>query len=418
MRKLLPKISIAFLIILSFHSAGHAFKLPDTGQTLCYQTVSPYDEMSCNGTGQDGEYSINPMSFSGNVDSVTGVTWQSISEEPTRANWYRASGTYHKDNNPDTISVCGSLGMRLPTKRELISIVNYGTYNPAFSALFADVYMEYPYWSSTKSGYYYESAWIVYFEDGNADYDGYLENFPAGYVWCVSGGEEVIPSFTDNNNGTITDNNTGLMWQKCSRGQNNNDSCTGSASYSVWGDALAYCNNLVLPLTSGYDDWRLPNIKELESLTDDAFYTPVIDPAYFPATPVDTYWSSTTYALYPYSAWGVAFRYGNVNDFDKGGSGYVRCVRGGVCANQPVKIGNAAAAYEQIQEAYAAAGPTETIRSRAVSLGENLTFANGKMITLIGGYDCDFKTNGDFTTIARLTIGGTDKVTISKMVIK
>jgi pimeloyl-ACP methyl ester carboxylesterase len=121
-------------------------------------------------------------------------------------------------------------------------------------------------------------------------------------------------NLVDNGNGTVTDNRTGLMWQQ------------GEPGSMTWGNALSYCEGLSL---GGYSDWRLPNIKELESLTDDTRYSPAIDTSFFPNA-YAYYWSSTTYAFYPDRAWYVFFKYGYVYVSDKYFAGnYVRCVRGG-----------------------------------------------------------------------------------------
>jgi RHS repeat-associated protein len=120
--------------------------------------------------------------------------------------------------------------------------------------------------------------------------------------------------FTDNDNGTVTDSKTGLMWQQ------------GEPGYMTWGSALSYCEGLPL---GGHSDWRLPNIKELESLTDDARYYPAIDTNFFPNALASYYWSSTTGAFGPSGAWGVGFSGGGVYGGDKDGYYYVRCVRGG-----------------------------------------------------------------------------------------
>jgi len=55
-----------FLFLTSMWTYAEAFQLPDTGQTKCYRTVSPYPEIPCAGTGQDGACNINPMSFTDN----------------------------------------------------------------------------------------------------------------------------------------------------------------------------------------------------------------------------------------------------------------------------------------------------------------------------------------------------------------
>ncbi|NWF76199.1 MAG: DUF1566 domain-containing protein [Nitrospirae bacterium] len=123
---------------------SEAFKLPDTGQTKCYDTAG--NEISCAGTGQDGEYNINPMSYTDNgngtvTDNNTGLIWQkcsvgqnndsTCSGSALTYNWYQASGTYHETYNPFSQDVCGSLNLgghsdwRLPTKKELVTIVDY-----------------------------------------------------------------------------------------------------------------------------------------------------------------------------------------------------------------------------------------------------------------------------------------------------
>jgi hypothetical protein len=126
-------------------------------------------------------------------------------------------------------------------------------------------------------------------------------------------------SFVNNGNGTVTDNKTGLVWQQ------------GEPGSKTWDSALSYCEGLSL---GNKTDWRLPNIKELESITDDSRYSLAIDTSFFPNAYASGYWSSTTYAynpaFYPYGAWDVNFYGGSVvygsKDYD---SLYVRCVRGG-----------------------------------------------------------------------------------------
>jgi hypothetical protein len=127
-------------------------------------------------------------------------------------------------------------------------------------------------------------------------------------VYAIAG------DFTDNGDGTVTDENTGLMWQQ------------GEAGTMHWEGALTYCEGLSL---AGYSDWRLPNIKELESITDDGLYSPAIDTNYFPNAHASGYWSSTTGADGTSCAWGVDFGNGNVDCRDKSNGSYVRCVRAG-----------------------------------------------------------------------------------------
>jgi len=114
--------------------------------------------------------------------------------------------------------------------------------------------------------------------------------------------------------GTVTDNNTGLTWQQ------------GEGGLKTWEDAISYCEGLSL---AGYTDWRLPNIKEIESITDYTLYNPVIDTNFFPDVETLWYWSSTIDAGLSSAAWYVYFNNGYVYNNLKTNNYYVRCVRGG-----------------------------------------------------------------------------------------
>ncbi len=143
--------------------------------------------------------------------------------------------------------------------------------------------------------------------------------------------------YTDNGDGTVTDTDTGLTWQKA------------SSSGKTWEQALAYCESLSL---GGYTDWRLPTVKELQSLADYSRYNPAINTAYFPDTAASSYWSSTTDVGDTRSVWCMFFYggyvesgYGFVTHYCyKYLSYYVRAVRGGqsgplgdlVIAQQPM----------------------------------------------------------------------------------
>ena len=119
--------------------------------------------------------------------------------------------------------------------------------------------------------------------------------------------------FTDNGDDTVTDNCTGLMWQKK----------TAPRDYS-WRQALRYCERLEL---GGYADWRLPNVRELQSIADYGRYDASIDPLF--AAESDWYWSSSSHIDDPDYAWFVDFEEGYVDYDDKDEAYYVRAVRGG-----------------------------------------------------------------------------------------
>ena len=121
--------------------------------------------------------------------------------------------------------------------------------------------------------------------------------------------------YTDNGDQTITDNRTDLIWQK------EDDNTTRN-----WEGAITYCEGLTLASQS---DWRLPNIRELESIVKDSTYSPAIDTTWFPNTDSSDYWASTTGASNTSYAWHVYFDYGYVYGSNKSDNNYVRCVRGG-----------------------------------------------------------------------------------------
>ncbi|MBU4055376.1 MAG: DUF1566 domain-containing protein, partial [Proteobacteria bacterium] len=69
------------------------------------------------------------------------------------------------------------------------------------------------------------------------------------FILCSTAYAELV----DNGDGTVTDTETGLMWQK------------DEAGAMSWQNALTHCETMDL---AGYDDWRLPNRNELQSIVD------------------------------------------------------------------------------------------------------------------------------------------------------
>jgi len=142
------------------------------------------------------------------------------------------------------------------------------------------------------------------------------------------------PRFTDNGDGTVTDNLTGLIWLE-------DANCFGTRN---WDNALSDSNGLAsgsCGLTDGSiaGDWRLPNRNELASLVDKAYYSPALpdtagtgqwsegDP--FTGVQSNVYWSSTTSANGTTFAWYVYMDLGYVDYGYKSNNGYVWPVRGG-----------------------------------------------------------------------------------------
>ena len=136
------------------------------------------------------------------------------------------------------------------------------------------------------------------------------------------------PRFTDNSDGTVTDNLTELIWLKTAN-------CDGT---KTWANAITFSNNLangVCGLTDGSipRDWRLSNLKELGSLLDLGQYGPAL-PSGHPFIGItdetaNRFWSSTTYVPRPSEAWYIEMYNGVTDAFDQGTRAFVWPVRGG-----------------------------------------------------------------------------------------
>jgi len=287
--------------------------LPDTGITECYDNAQAIECPSPGQPfyGQDAQYVTNPMSYTDNLhgtvtDNVTGFMWQREDDNQTR-NWESALA-YCEDL---VLPQGGYTDWRLPDKYELQSIVDLGRLEPAIDTLVFSGTNPSWYWSSTGYANNISNAWSVDFLVG---YERTTEKSSSWYVRCVRG-QSIERSFTDNGDGTITENTTHLMWQK-----------EEADTDMDWEQALLYCENLNL---AGHDDWRLPDIKELRSIVDNTRFLPSIDTTYFPGCQggPPPYWSSSTNAAYADAAWGVHFVSGGSHYYYKIPASHVRCVR-------------------------------------------------------------------------------------------
>lgn len=136
--------------------------------------------------------------------------------------------------------------------------------------------------------------------------------------------------FIINGNGTVTHAKTQLMWKQCAESLSGT-SCTGIATAMNWANALNAANTANTTAFAGYTDWRLPNVKEIESIVEFCGYNPAINQVAFPATPTGflPFWSSSSFVSGPTGAWFVFFSDGNTGASDKAYNGFVRLVRGG-----------------------------------------------------------------------------------------
>jgi quinol monooxygenase YgiN len=313
-------------------------RLLKTGQKRCWDSSgTPTD---CEDTGQDANFQAGaPLPYprftdngDGTVtDNLTGLVWlknANLFDEVTRDQALEyarnlASGSYglSDDSQPGD--------WRLPNVNELESLLDLN--NSSGPALphghpFTNLQPA-NYWSSTSVAAFPALGWYVALAVGPPVFDlkfNYMRMWPVrgeseivprtGQGQCYSPFGEPIdcegtgqdgevragapwpdPRFTDNGDGTVTDNLTGLVWLK-----------DGNAfGTRTWHQALEDCRSLhngKCGLTDGSQpgDWRLPNINELRSLEDYGQHTPAL-PSDHPFTNVrqSLCWSSTTVASAP-----------------------------------------------------------------------------------------------------------------------
>lgn len=357
MKKYLKSFFLFSLCVLILPIFAQAFdRWPDTGQTKCYNNtveISPCPTEGESFYGQDASYNINPQSYtkldaSGNTlpdnvtswtmtrDNVTGLVWEAKTDDGSihdKDNTYTWCDTNPATNGGDA----GTCGMdphttdfiddlnaanygghndwRIPTIKELATIVNSEIYNASINNTFFPNTASSNYWTSTTYAYSNGDAWRVRFSSGVTEGKSKSNSY---YVRAVRAGQSgTSNNFVDNNDGTVTDTATGLMWQKA----------TQAGPPKSWESAIADCESLSL---ANHDDWRLPDRNELLSLVDFSRYNSSIDPSFFPDTVLSYYWTSTTCAAVNSYAWLVYFCHGNILIWDKSiAYAYARAVRAG-----------------------------------------------------------------------------------------
>ncbi len=275
-------------------AASSMKKLPDTGQLL------PATAM----VGEDSDYTMNAPSFTDNnngtiTDNVTGLMWQKT--DNGECTWENAV------SNASSITTGGYSDWRLPTPSEAFSILNHQL-NPALNSVYftnhAGVSPDY-WWTSDIFGSSTTNVWCTN-SGGGLGPKPKAETLSAGgskwyHARYVRGAKPNNGhSYINNGDGTITDTDTNLMWSQAP-----------SSSLS-WSAGVAYAEGLAL---AGYSDWRLPNVKELQSLVDitratatGATTSACINRTLFPAASATAYWSSTSVKSGTFTeAWLVEF---------------------------------------------------------------------------------------------------------------
>lgn len=338
---------ISLLVLFLTHTAyAQPYKVVDTGQTIYYNNLYEITAPASGEPfyGQDAQYDGYQPSYSDNgdgtvTDNVTGLMWQKAVSDKMTFDEALAGA--------DAFSLADYDNWRLPTIKELYSLILFSGVDPSgwqgsdtdlLTPFIDTTYFEFEYgdesageriidaqyWSSTvyvsttMNGD--ETAFGVNFADGR------IKGYPAepvgppgqefimtSFVKYVRNGSEYgVNDFIDNNDGTITDNATGLMWQQ-------NDSETGLN----WEEALNWVAQKNTENYLGYNDWRLPNAKELQSIVD---YTrspattnsAAIDPLFTCSIITDEggednypfYWTGTTHANMQNGSYGAYLCFG------------------------------------------------------------------------------------------------------------
>ncbi len=302
---------------------------PVDGKVLKTGQIKSYDGegniVTDDSVKDDGYYQIGKArSYSRRgdvvIDNTTGLEWQD--NESIEKLWITHTNYYARDysnTSGDTAATyCSNLtldggGWRLPSIEELETLVDNGKHNPSvtenvFQHIFSSNYM-----SSNDINH---TVWAVSLVSGSS---GTVHKFFDNYVRCVRGGP-LEPSDLSRSGEIVTDAITQLQWQ---------DNEVVKTAKGTWAEAIDYCENQLA--LGGYDDWRLPNIKELNSIKDRTWFDPAIDTGTFVNAFSSYYWSSTTDASSSYIAWHADFKGGgSFSQYGyKDSNFYMRCVRGG-----------------------------------------------------------------------------------------
>jgi len=237
-------------------------------------------------TTRDGGVSQSYDASSGDVviDGVTRLTWER-KVDPGSHSWDEAQA----------YCACLALGgyqdWRLPTRIELVSIVDFTKTDPALDGVAFPATSGDYFWTSSLLAENPSTAWYVYFFDGNT-HSGGMDS--AYRVRCVRSEATATPTerYTIAGDGTVFDKVTKLTWQR-----------TLDMATRSWSEANAYCAGLML----AGPGWRLPNMKELQTLVDERATSPAIAGAAFPGTPSEAFWTSSPLVGGPAEAWFVNF---------------------------------------------------------------------------------------------------------------
>jgi hypothetical protein len=296
--KLMTKTKIFFvagLLLGAFHytlaqSVLKSMKrLPDTGQSTSY-TNTP---------GEDADYNINTPFYQNNgngtiTDTITGLMWQQVDGGEMT---FDKATTYAND-----LVLGGFSDWRMPSILELNSLLNHDKNNPALNTVYFTATAAQYWWSGQKQVNDATKAWCANAGGGIGNHPvsetvsaGGAKKFHVRAVRDISSPTTIATRFLDNKNGTTTDQLTGLIWQQVPT-----DSMT-------WEQALITAEGMSIGSSSL---WRMPNIKELQSISEATIYNPSINKTYFSGISTTQCWASTSLSNQSTKAWYLDTQYG------------------------------------------------------------------------------------------------------------
>ena len=282
-------------------------KLPDTGQSKSYTDT----------LGEDSDYTINAPELIDNLDGtitdkITGLMWQKVDGgEMTHSSALQYA---------DSLTLGSFTDWRLPIAFEIYSIQNLQVNNPALNTTyFTKSNAEY-WWTSDLQVNDNSRVWVSNAGGGIGNHlksetisAGGTKRYHARAVRNIKENISLQKRFEVIDDDVVVDSLTGLMWQ---RKISNNP--------MTWENALAFSEQLSL---GNYNDWRLPNIKELHSIHMVKEFMPCLDRIAFPLADIRKLWSSTTQNNQTTRAWYFDTNFGITTQEAKSTALYVLCVR-------------------------------------------------------------------------------------------
>jgi hypothetical protein len=327
-----------YFVAVGISLAEAPFPIPDTMQSACYDATREVDCPTPGAAfyGQDAQHQGPQQSYTDNgdgtvTDTVTGLMWVQSPD-------LNGDGVIDIDDKltleealagAETFALGGYNDWRLPTITEMYSLMNFNGIDPsglegddtsAIRPFIDTTVFDFGYGDTSAGerlidGQMASSSRYVWNTMHGIDDTLFGVNFADGrikgygltlrgadkefYVMYVRGDAGYgVPDLTDNGDGTVTDAASGLMWAQADNG----------AAVS-WQDALAWSQEMNGEGYLGHDDWRVPNVKELQGIVDytrapDVTQSAAIDPIFEiseitnEAGQVDYpfHWSSTTHA--------------------------------------------------------------------------------------------------------------------------